>query len=81
MTDEQILDIASLINTRWGEAIETLKRVKAETYDKRDGSLQDWEEMHAIRFNNAEEAESYWLKMRNDFINENRSIFTRMLES
>jgi hypothetical protein len=45
MQDQDVFDIATILNGRWADADKLLKQVKAET----DDGSPDWAEFHEIR--------------------------------
>lgn len=57
ISDEDMLEIATLVYRRWAEEFFLLKAVKIE---KNDGSDPDWEEMHNARLTNHEMAFAKW---------------------
>lgn len=75
MTDSDVLDIAGLIHTRWSNAFEALRTVRAET----DDGSPDWGIFHFDRFNAAQASETYWAGVKSRFMEENRAVFKAML--
>jgi hypothetical protein len=73
LSDQDVVDIAGLVYSKWAESFELLTAVKTE---QNDGS-SDWQAFHEERLERAMETESKWLGVKNRFNEANSIVIKR----
>jgi len=73
VSDEDICDIATLVNGAWSAAAYALQEVKRE----RDDGSSDWAAFHVERLRRAEEAEARANALNFRYIAEHREVLKR----
>jgi hypothetical protein len=75
MSDNQdVLDIAGLLHSKWAECFNNLKAVKNE---RNDGS-PDWDDFHETRLKAATRDESYWYSLKTRYQTLHQEVFNAM---